>query len=351
MNQSELLAAGIAQIPARIIDLIARGALFVINHSAGKDSQAMYLMLRDLVPDAQRVIVHADLGAVEWPEAVEHITATTADKSMMNCKSRRHLLDVARERGMFPSPANRCCTSDLKRGVKANFQGAVQGVAHMIIFANLPLNKSLEFAIAQHSPIVFCHQKVVLSRAKPGASCAQRFRKLSRQRDKWNGLSRSPNFDCLNLLMKVYIVSVVQILRKISKDFTCIAQSVCRGFNLLHKAGRSYLGQHVFLSTPISTLGGSKPNRANQRADRAYSTNPICPFCDADFCPRNCVAQKKIHFKCYGNNANYRQKPPFKGQAFVGRQHWLPIYKFLRNHRFSGINWRNHNTQNIGGGK
>ena len=55
MDQSELFAAGIAQAPEQIIDLIARGALFVINHSGGKDSQAMYLLLRGLVPAAQRV--------------------------------------------------------------------------------------------------------------------------------------------------------------------------------------------------------------------------------------------------------------------------------------------------------
>ena len=56
--------------PAEILELIERGALFVVNHSGGKDSQAMYLMLRDLVPAEQLVIVHADLGAVEWAGAM-----------------------------------------------------------------------------------------------------------------------------------------------------------------------------------------------------------------------------------------------------------------------------------------
>ncbi|AYM76926.1 phosphoadenosine phosphosulfate reductase [Janthinobacterium agaricidamnosum] len=116
MDQSELLVAGIAQVPEQIIDLIARGALFVINHSGGKDSQAMYLLLRGLVPAAQRVIVHADLGAVEWAGAVAHIRATTAGEPLHICRSRRTLLEMIEERGMFPSPQQRQCTSDLKRG-------------------------------------------------------------------------------------------------------------------------------------------------------------------------------------------------------------------------------------------
>jgi 3'-phosphoadenosine 5'-phosphosulfate sulfotransferase (PAPS reductase)/FAD synthetase len=103
-------------IPAQVVDLINRGALFVVNHSGGKDSQAMYLTLRQHVPAAQLVIVHADLGAVEWAGAIDHIKATTAGEPVHVCRSRRNLLQMIEERGMFPSPAMRQCTSDLKRG-------------------------------------------------------------------------------------------------------------------------------------------------------------------------------------------------------------------------------------------
>ncbi|URG13004.1 phosphoadenosine-phosphosulfate reductase family protein [Stenotrophomonas phage B2] len=96
--------------------LIARNALFVVNHSGGKDSQAMYLKIRALVPEDQIVIVHADLGAVEWAGAVGHIKATTSGEPLYVCRSRRDLLQMIDERGMFPSPKNRQCTSDLKRG-------------------------------------------------------------------------------------------------------------------------------------------------------------------------------------------------------------------------------------------
>lgn len=90
--------------------------MFVVNHSGGKDSQAMYLMLRQIVPASQIVIVHADLGEVEWAGAVDQIHATTAGEPLHVCRSRRGLLQMIRERGMFPSPSQRQCTSDLKRG-------------------------------------------------------------------------------------------------------------------------------------------------------------------------------------------------------------------------------------------
>jgi DNA sulfur modification protein DndC len=105
-----------AAVPQEVHELIARGAMIVVNHSGGKDSQAMYLMLRDLVPREQLVLVHADLGKVEWRGALDHIRATTAGEPLHVCKARRDLLKVVEERGMFPSPANRWCTSDLKRG-------------------------------------------------------------------------------------------------------------------------------------------------------------------------------------------------------------------------------------------
>lgn len=100
----------------KIHELVERGAIFVINHSGGKDSQAMYLHLCQFVPAAQRVLVHADLGAVEWAGAVDHIKATTAGEPLHICRARRTLLEMIEERGMFPSPSQRQCTSDLKRG-------------------------------------------------------------------------------------------------------------------------------------------------------------------------------------------------------------------------------------------
>lgn len=120
MTTSQFSFDSIAPLPAAatgaVADLVARGALFVINHSGGKDSQAMYLHLCEFVPACQRVLVHADLGVVEWAGAVDHIKRTTAGEPLHICRSRRNLLEMIEERGMFPSPSQRQCTSDLKRG-------------------------------------------------------------------------------------------------------------------------------------------------------------------------------------------------------------------------------------------
>lgn len=114
-------------IPAKIKELVARDALFVVNHSGGKDSQAMYLFIRKHVPANQTIIVHANLGAVEWAGAIEHIKATTNGEPLLVCESRRDLLQMIEERGMFPSPSNRQCTSDLKRGpIERTIRGAMK---------------------------------------------------------------------------------------------------------------------------------------------------------------------------------------------------------------------------------
>ena len=54
-----------------ISSLITAGALFVSNHSGGKDSQAMLINLLEVIPPKQLVVVHASLGAMEWPGALE----------------------------------------------------------------------------------------------------------------------------------------------------------------------------------------------------------------------------------------------------------------------------------------
>lgn len=93
------------------------GALFVVNHSAGKDSQAMLIALRRFgVPDAQLLIVHADLGEVEWRGNLDHIRATCGGLPIITAKARKTFFDMVEHRQRFPSPQYRQCTSDLKRG-------------------------------------------------------------------------------------------------------------------------------------------------------------------------------------------------------------------------------------------
>ena len=105
------------RIPADISDLIERGALVAINHSGGKDSQAMKIKLIEAgIPRDQVLIVHATLGDVEWPGTICHIRKTTFGLPLVIARPRRPFFEMVRARGMFPSPRYRQCTSDQKRG-------------------------------------------------------------------------------------------------------------------------------------------------------------------------------------------------------------------------------------------
>lgn len=104
-----------------INDMVARGAVFYVSHSGGKDSQAMYALVRKVVPDQQIVVMHADLGEVEWSGVQDHIrencdhevNVVAAAKSFFDMVKRRHA--TRPDAPCWPSPSTRQCTSDLKR--------------------------------------------------------------------------------------------------------------------------------------------------------------------------------------------------------------------------------------------
>ncbi len=106
-------------VPPECREMIRAGALVVINHSGGKDSQTMTILLSRLVPHDQLIVVHAPLGEVEWPGTIEHIENTIppgVPLVMAPVASGKTLLERIEERGRFPSKSARFCTSDLKRG-------------------------------------------------------------------------------------------------------------------------------------------------------------------------------------------------------------------------------------------
>lgn len=104
-------------IPDQIQKMCDEGALFAVNHSAGKDSQAMLIALREAgIPETQIVVVHADLGEVEWEGNLEHIAANSEGLPLVVAKPKTGFFDMVERRQMFPSAAQRQCTSDLKRG-------------------------------------------------------------------------------------------------------------------------------------------------------------------------------------------------------------------------------------------
>jgi len=99
--------------------MIRRGALVAVNSSGGKDSQAMTILLARTVPHDQLVVIHAPLGEVEWPGTVEHIENTMpagVPLIFARVASGKSLLERIEERGRFPGPQLRYCTSEHKTG-------------------------------------------------------------------------------------------------------------------------------------------------------------------------------------------------------------------------------------------
>ncbi|MEK9754667.1 MAG: phosphoadenosine phosphosulfate reductase family protein [Rhodospirillaceae bacterium] len=119
------------QTPAAIREAIDAGALVVINHSGGKDSQAMMIELLAVVPREQLLVVHATLGDIEWPGALELARDQAAAagvpfvvaRAVYQDGSEKTLLNMVEKRfadrpevPSWPSSKSRFCTSDLKRG-------------------------------------------------------------------------------------------------------------------------------------------------------------------------------------------------------------------------------------------
>lgn len=105
----------------KINDLIRDGAIFYVSHSGGKDSQAMYALLSEIVPNDQIVVVHADLGIIEWEGVQDHIQNTIShDLNVVRANKTffemvRHRAKIRPDVPCWPSSAYRQCTSDLKR--------------------------------------------------------------------------------------------------------------------------------------------------------------------------------------------------------------------------------------------
>jgi len=110
---------------------LTAGALFCHSHSGGKDSQVSLIELLKVVPKEQVLVIHATLGRLEWPGALElardqaaaagvpFLVVEAVDKE----GARKELLGVVRRRFLsnpdvvsWPSQNARWCTSELKSG-------------------------------------------------------------------------------------------------------------------------------------------------------------------------------------------------------------------------------------------
>lgn len=106
-----------------MIENLADYDVILINTSAGKDSQATLDVICKAAAAAgildRCVAVHCDLGKVEWKgtrELAERQVATYGIRFEVISRPQGDLLQQVEARGMWPSSAQRYCTSDHKRG-------------------------------------------------------------------------------------------------------------------------------------------------------------------------------------------------------------------------------------------
>lgn len=113
---------GPIEIPYAVQQEIDAGALFVLNHSGGKDSQAMSILLEGVIPRSQILVVHAELPEVDWDGIPAHIESTLPGHAVVYTMAQKTFFSMVEHRfasrpsvPSFPSPSTRQCTSDLKR--------------------------------------------------------------------------------------------------------------------------------------------------------------------------------------------------------------------------------------------
>lgn len=120
-------------VPAQVTGFAGDpGVLFVLSHSGGKDSQAQMIQVLDAgIPASQCLVVHASLGDIEWPGALELAQAQAEaagipflvahafykDGSPKTFENKVEYQFARRpDAPSFPGPRNRWCTSELKTG-------------------------------------------------------------------------------------------------------------------------------------------------------------------------------------------------------------------------------------------
>ncbi len=128
---------------------------FVVNHSGGKDSTRMLGLVRRRFQDSPTYPVMADTG-------FEHQKPISAAASARErCAEfgltldvvrnpKRTYLEMVEQRGMFPSPQYRQCTSDLKRGPIEKY---IRSLPHKVIVNCIGIRAEESNARSRVSPL------------------------------------------------------------------------------------------------------------------------------------------------------------------------------------------------------
>jgi len=92
----------------------AQAEVIFVNHSGGKDSQAMLAKLIRMGLKEKLVIVHADLGEMEWEPMHDWIVENSFGVPVHVVKGDLDFFELCRKYKRLPSGLARFCTSDLK---------------------------------------------------------------------------------------------------------------------------------------------------------------------------------------------------------------------------------------------
>ncbi len=76
----------------------------------------MFAYLRSIIPSDQLIVIHSHLPEVEWEGSIDHIKKYLYSHRLEICTARKTFFEMVEHRQQWPSPKNRQCTSDLKRG-------------------------------------------------------------------------------------------------------------------------------------------------------------------------------------------------------------------------------------------
>lgn len=93
---------------------VRQAQVIFVSHSGGKDSQAMLGLLIQLGFKDRLVIVHSDLGDMEWEPMTDWIKKNSFDLPVHTITPNLDFFDLCRKRKRLPSGMAQFCTNELK---------------------------------------------------------------------------------------------------------------------------------------------------------------------------------------------------------------------------------------------
>lgn len=93
---------------------IEKSDVIFVSHSGGKDSQAMLAKLIKMGLKEKLVLIHADLGDMEWEEMKPWIEKNSFGLPVHVVEAKMDFFELCRKYGRIPSGQNQFCTDFLK---------------------------------------------------------------------------------------------------------------------------------------------------------------------------------------------------------------------------------------------